>query len=93
MQHNIVAAVIIAAGLIVAGFLYGGRYYLLRLNGQTVALLDRWNGAVRVCTIDGPGDPCEEWVTVKSASPNAMQMTPADETSFNGLERATKNSN
>jgi len=46
MKQNIIAAVIIAIGLIAAGFLYGGRYYFIRLDECTVARGDRFTGEV-----------------------------------------------
>ena len=47
LNHNIIGAIALSIGLIVAAFLYGGRYYFIRLDECTIARGDRWTGKVQ----------------------------------------------
>jgi hypothetical protein len=48
---RVVSALIVAVGLIVGGYLAGGRYTIVQMNGQSIARLDRWTGAVKLCLV------------------------------------------
>lgn len=57
MNHNVIAAVILALGLIVAGLLSGGRYELVHVRSNELARLDRLTGQMDMC-IKGARSPC-----------------------------------
>ena len=56
MKYNIVAAVVLALGLIGAAFLYGGRYYFIRLDRTHIVKADRWTGKVTAVTVKDEWD-------------------------------------
>ena len=80
MKHNIIAAIIIAVGLIVAAFLFTGRYYLVRLDEQTLARLDRWTGHVKVYDCSSPWFCDDTPTTGVSGVDNAITTMNVDET-------------
>ena len=52
MNRNIIAALILATGLIAAALLHSGRYYVLRVDGDTVVRVDRWTGETKIIETD-----------------------------------------
>lgn len=57
MKSNIIAAAILAVGLIIAAFLHTGRYYVMRVDADTVVRVDRWTGKTKVIETESSVPP------------------------------------
>jgi hypothetical protein len=55
MKHNIVAAAVLGLCLVIAALIFSGRYYALRLDGNTAIVVDRWTGKTT------PVQPHQKW--------------------------------
>lgn len=58
MKSNVIPAIILAIGLIGGGFFAGGRFTVVATQGNTVARLDRFTGAVSMCVVGIGHDSC-----------------------------------
>lgn len=58
MKSETLPAIIIAVAIAAAGFLAGGRYEIVRSDGNSVARLDRFTGEVSMCIPGSPGGAC-----------------------------------
>jgi hypothetical protein len=67
MRSSITSAIIIALGLVVGGFLAGGRYSIVRSEGDTVARVDKLTGDISLCVL-GSQPPSCDWVFDASRS-------------------------
>ena len=56
VRNAIIAAAIIALGLLAHGFLLNGRYEIVRASDAGAFRLDRWTGAVAICSQWEGGD-------------------------------------
>jgi hypothetical protein len=59
MKQNVLAAAILAVGLVLAAFLFAGRYYVLKVDSDTVVSVDRWTGKTKIIEVESQGEAAD----------------------------------